>query len=249
MKLYRSIVAVFRSFSAYLSVTLWVLILGPLGMVVAIIFRRPNVLYTLGRGGVRLGLSTAGIRYRVTGTEHIQKNQGAMYMVNHASNLEPPIIYMVLKSIHPMLKILYKAELRRVFPVLKNAFDLAGFVPIQRNNREQSSAAIDRVSLSLIEGASFMVFPEGTRSRSGKLLPFKKGGFLMAIKGQAQVVPVAIQGASAAMRKGSPVIWPVTVSVRIGAPIDTTGLTMGDRNHLSVRARESMEELLAMGPL
>ena len=71
----------------------------------------------------------------------------------------------------------------------------------------------------------------------------------MAIKGQAQIVPVAIQGASAAMRKGSPVIWPVTVSVRIGAPIDTTGLTMGDRNHLSVRARESMEELLAMGPL
>lgn len=249
MNLLRSIVAFFRSLSAYLGVSFWVLIFGPLGMVLAIIFRWPSVLYTLGRGGVSLGLMASGIRYRVTGTEYIQKNQGAMYMVNHASNLEPPIVYMALKSIHPMLKILYKAELRRVFPVLKNAFDLVGFVPIQRNNRNQSSMAIDRVSLSLSKGASFIVFPEGTRSSSGKLLPFKKGGFLMAIKGQARIVPVAIQGAAAAMRKGSPIIWPVTVSVRIGAPIDTEGLTTGDRNQLSARARESIQQLLSMGPL
>ena len=71
----------------------------------------------------------------------------------------------------------------------------------------------------------------------------------MAIKGQARIVPVAIQGAAAAMRKGSPIIWPVTVSVRIGAPIDTEGLTTGDRNQLSARARESIQQLLSMGPL
>ena len=67
------------------------------------------------------------------------------------------------------------------------------------------------------DGNSFVIFPEGTRSRTGELLPFKKGGFLMAIKAQAPVVPVAVSGGRDAMRKGSPLIWPVTVTVELGA--------------------------------
>ena len=245
----RSVIAAVRSLSAYVGVALWVLVPGSVGMVLAAVSRRHRILYALGRGGVRLGLGVAGIRYRVAGAQHIQQSRGAVYCVNHTSNLEPPIIFMALAAIHPRLKILYKAELRKFFPVLRNAFDLVGFVPIERRNREQSSRAIDAAAAALAGGDSFMVFPEGTRSRGGALLPFKKGGFLMAIRGQATIVPVAIQGAAAAMRKGSPFIRPVTVSVRFGPPIEAAGMEANERDALVSRTRVAIEQLLAAGPV
>ena len=243
----RAVVATVRSASAYLSVALWVLVLGPVGMLLAYAFRRPAILYALGRGGVRLGLGAAGIRFTATGRSRVQVGRGAVYCANHSSNLEPPIIYMALAAIHPRLKILYKAELRTAIPVLRNAFDLVGFVPIERGNRDQSARAIDQAAEALAAGESFMIFPEGTRSRTGRLLPFKKGGFIMAIKGRAPIVPVAVQGADAAMSKGSPVIRPVTVQVKIGEPIPVDGLDFKDRNDLIDRTRRAIETLLA-GP-
>ncbi len=241
----RTLVATVRSATAYVSVALWVVVLGPIGMILAYVFRRPGILYALGRGGVRLGLGAAGIRFTAVGLGHVQSGRGAVYCANHSSNLEPPIIYMALAAVHPRLRILYKAELRAAIPLLRNAFDLVGFVPIERGNRDRSAAAIDRAAAALAGGDSFMIFPEGTRSRTGRLLPFKKGGFIMAIKGQVPIVPVAVQGAAAAMRKGSPVIRPVTVRVRIGAPIPVEGLDHADRNVLIGRTRRAIETLLA----
>ena len=121
---------------------------------------------------------------------------------------------------------------------------MAGFVPIERRNIKQASKAIDQAAMALVNGDSFMIFPEGTRSRTGELLPFKKGGFLMAIKGQAPIVPVAISGARAAMEKGSPVINPVTVTVKIGEPIETNGLEVTDRDILIRKTRLALELLL-----
>ncbi len=242
--LFRKLVSILRSLAAYVSVSLWVLLLAPGGMLLALLLRSPDILYLLGRGGVRLGLTAAGIRIQVDGYEHVQKSRGAVYCANHSSNLEPPIIYMALAAIHPRLKILYKAELRGAIPILRNAFDMAGFVPIERRNVEQSSRAIERAALALADGDSFMIFPEGTRSLTGTLLPFKKGGFLLAIKGKAPIVPVAISGARKAMEKGSPVIYPVTVTVKIGAPIETYELEVSERNSLIQETRSSLESLL-----
>jgi 1-acyl-sn-glycerol-3-phosphate acyltransferase len=173
-----------------------------------------------------------------------------VYCVNHSSNLEPPVVFAALWPLFPRLRVLYKAELRKL-PILVRAFDLAGFVPLERGNREQSLPAIDRAAAALGEGASFMIYPEGTRSRTGDLLPFKKGGFIMAIKGQAPVVPVAIDGARDAMKKGSPIIRPVTVRLRFGEPVETAGLTMGNRDQVigAVRSRiqTMLKELRALG--
>ena len=131
------------------------------------------------------------------------------------------------------------AELRKL-PILVRAFDLAGFVPLERGNRDQSLPAIERAADALREGNSFLIFPEGTRSRTGELLPFKKGGFIMALKAQAPVVPVAIKGARDAMKKGSLIIHPVRVTVTFGPPIDTAGLTMADRDVLIAGARSAV---------
>ena len=102
---------------------------------------------------------------------------------------------------------------------------------------------------SIRAGNSFLIFPEGTRSKTADLLPFKKGGFLMAIKAQAPIVPVAVQGGRAAMHKGSAIVRPVTVSVRIGEPIETTGYGVDDRDALIRQVRDRIAKLLAQGPI
>jgi 1-acyl-sn-glycerol-3-phosphate acyltransferase len=236
-------IAAIRSVLTYVAVSLYVLVVGPPLLVVALATGRPGVLYSAGRGGIKLGLLLCGIQMRAEGMEHLQRHRAAIYAVNHTSNVEPPLLFELLHELFPRLRIVYKAELRKL-PILVRAFDLGGFVPLERGNPEQSLPAIERAADALRDGNSFLIFPEGTRSRTGALLPFKKGGFIMALKAQAPVVPVAILGARNAMRKGSPIIYPVTITVRLGAPVETVGLTLDDRDALVARVRGAVAELL-----
>ena len=126
---------------------------------------------------------------------------------------------------------------------------MGGFVPIDRRNKEAAMRSIEAGAASIRSGNSFLIFPEGTRSRTAELLPFKKGGFIMAIKAGAPIVPVAIQGGRDAMRRGSRIIRPVTVSIRIGEAIETAGVALDGRNDLIARVRARIEALLAEGPV
>ena len=240
----RTFVAALRSIAAYVGVSLYVAITAPVGMALALLFHWKGILYILGRGGVTLGAALAGIRTRVEGLDNVPRNQAVVFCANHQSNVDPPVLF---NALHRRLHILFKAELKRL-PLLGRAFQVGGFVPIDRASRDQSMAAIEQVAESLRAGNSFLTFPEGTRSKTGALLPFKRGPFLMAIKAQVPVVPVAVQGGTASMRKGSRVILPTTVTVRIGTPIPTKGMDLGDRQKLGDLVRDRIDALLKQSP-
>ena len=239
------ILAAVRSAATYVAVSVYVLFAAPIGMLLAMIFRWKGILYILGHGGVRLGLALCGITVRVAGAEQIPLGRAAVYCANHQSNVDPPILF---DKLHPRMHIVYKAEINAI-PLLARAFRHGGFVPIERQNKEAAMRSLEAGARSIQAGNSFLIFPEGTRSQTASLLPFKKGGFLMALKAQAPIVPVAIQGGRDAMRRGSRIILPVHVSIRVGEPIETRGMTMADRDTLIARVRERIEALLAEGPV
>jgi 1-acyl-sn-glycerol-3-phosphate acyltransferase len=237
-------VAAIRSGLAYIIVSVYVLLVAPPGMLLALLFGWTDVLYLLGHGGVIIATWLVGIRYRVAGIEHLP-TRSALFISNHQSNIDPPILY---RALHPRLHFVYKSELQAI-PILARAFNMAGFIPIERRNLERAMAALDHGAAALRAGTSFLMFPEGTRSRSGALLPFKKGGFVMAINAQAPIVPVAISGARASMRKGSRIIRPVTVSIRVGRPVETTGLSPDERDTAIEQVRARIEQMLNEGPI
>ncbi len=239
-----TIVPAIRSLFAYAAIIAYIALGAPAAVVIGVVFRWKRGMYALGHAGVRLALALTGIRYRVSGRENVPPGP-VVFCSNHASNVDPPVLF---EALHSQLHILYKSELRR-FPIMGLVFDVGGFVAVDRGDRDRALASISRGAASLRAGNSFLIFPEGTRSRTGELLPFKKGGFVMALEAQVPVVPVAITGARAAMRKGSPIVRPVRVSVRIGRPIPTAGMGIDQRDRLIAAVRAEVQELLQEGPV
>ena len=172
-------------------------------------------------------------------------DRAAVYCANHQSNVDPPILF---DKLHPRMHIVYKAEINAI-PLLARAFRHGGFVPIERRNKEAAMRSLEAGARSIQAGNSFLIFPEGTRSQTASLLPFKKGGFLMALKAQAPIVPGRDPGRArrhAPRQQDHPAGH---VSIRVGEPIETPGMSMADRDPLIARVRERIEMLLAEGPV
>lgn len=237
-----TVLAALRTAVALVVVAASTLLLGPPTIIIGWLFNWPNLPFQAGIQTVRLALAIVGLRYVVEGGEHML-DRPAIYCANHTSNVEPPLLFAALRRLTPRLHILYKAELRKL-PILNLGFDLVGFIPIDRGNREQTTRAVGQAVARLNAGGSFFVFPEGTRSRTGELLPFRKGAFVMALRAGVPIVPIAITGARDAMRKGSAIIRPATVRLRLGPPIETRGIGEERRDELVHSVRAEVQRLL-----
>ena len=196
-----TLIAGVRSIAAYVAVSLYVAIAAPIGMALALIVPLEESAVRAGPLGRRHRRRRSPASARAWRGESIcQPGEAVVFCCNHQSNIDPPILF---QALHPRLHVLFKHELTKL-PLLGKAFQIGGFVPIDRGSREQSMAAIEQAAESLRQGNSFLTFPEGTRSRTGALLPFKRGPFLMALKAQVPVVPVAIQGGDGVDAEGQP---------------------------------------------
>lgn len=165
---------------------------------------------------VRTGLRLAGIGVEVTGRELVPAGQACIFMSNHVSNLDPPAL---LPQIPGRTSVFLKRSLMKI-PVLGYGMQLGDFVPVDRDGRlESAKESVRFASRVLASGVHMMTFVEGTRSRTGKLLPFKKGPFFLAMETGAPVVPISIWGTEGMMKKGSVRITPGIAHVQFHAPL------------------------------
>jgi 1-acyl-sn-glycerol-3-phosphate acyltransferase len=202
----------------------YIVILGVPLLVHAVLTGNTDPIYRVGVVGTKLALWLAGVKLEVTGLEKIPKGRAVVFMPNHQSNCDPPAVIAVV----PPVLVMAKKEFFRV-PVLGRAMILRGFIPVDRKNRERAIQAVEQAVEKLKAGASFLAYPEGTRSPDGRLQAFKKGVFVMAIKAGVPIVPISVSGSIKIMRKGEMSMHPGTVRITIHDAVPTEGFSLDER--------------------
>lgn len=186
-------------------------------------------------------LSLLGIDVAVDGRDRLDPDATYLFMSNHASTFD--IFALFVATEHP-LRMVAKREIFFI-PIFGWSLWMCGFIPIDRSNREGAIESLHEAARRIRDGISVLVFPEGTRSRDGRLLPFKKGGFMLALDAGVPVVPVVVLGTDAIMEAKSLEVRKGTITVRFGEPIPTAdpGVEPGDRDRLMRRVRGAMVSL------
>lgn len=178
-------------------------------------------------------LRTAGVTVELEGTEHIAPDRPQIVVANHASWFD---VFALSAHFPGVYHFVAKEELASI-PVFGRAWISCGHIAIDRADRSSAIESLDRAARKIrSEDATIIMFPEGTRSPTGALQAFKKGAFVLAIQAGVPVVPLAIHGSHDVMPKGSWLVRPGTIRIRIGEPISVEGMTMKDRNILLDRA-------------
>jgi len=177
---------------------------------------RVDLLWNLSLWAASTGCRLAGIRVHSIGHEQLETGRAYLFMSNHTSNLDPPVIAPLLGQ---RISIITKMELFKI-PVFGRAMRAAGFVAVDRADRKAAIQSVRDAVRVLHSGLGMLVFPEGTRSTDGKLLPFKKGPFSLAIEAGVPVVPITIVGSHEAWPKGKFCLRPREVTVIFHSPID-----------------------------
>jgi len=222
--------------------TVWVGLGVPAAIVAlpwAVLTKDFRLAYRWGMGIVRMGVSAAGVRVRLEGTENLP-GQPCIFVSNHVSNMDAPVLLPMLPG---MSSVFIKKKLMGI-PILGMAMRMGKYIPVSRgHSREEAQKSVEYAAEVLRGGRNIVLFPEGTRSPDGKLLPFKKGGFFLAAETRAPMVPVVIRGTAGMMRKGSLKIYPGEAVVRF-LPVVWPEHFEG-REELMEAVRANMEIVLA----
>jgi 1-acyl-sn-glycerol-3-phosphate acyltransferase len=214
------------------------------GVIVAALLgvkRRPGGIYDWGTSDwSRQVLRAAGTPVRVAGLERIPAGP-VVYASNHSSMFD---VWALAATLPGSVRFVAKQELARI-PLVGRAMVTVGHIMIDRAHPARALTGYERAADLLRSGISAVVFPEGTRSRTGELLPFKNAPFGLAIAAQAPVVPVYVRDTFTIMAKGHRLLRPRPIRVEIGDPVSTTGMTLEQRGALRDRVRAAVLELKA----
>lgn len=188
-------------------------------------------------------LWVSGVKVEVRGLELLKRDQSYIFAANHQSQFDIPVLGAVLPY---QIRWLAKDSLFRI-PFFGWALKAIGYIPVNRTNPRKGLKSLEAAAQKVREGFSIVIFPEGTRSPDGRLLPFKTGGFVLAIKSGHPVVPVGICGTHEIMPRGRLWVTPGLVRIKIDHPIETKGLSLREKGELAELVRLRIEKLLSFG--
>jgi 1-acyl-sn-glycerol-3-phosphate acyltransferase len=198
-----------------------------------------RLMYGWGMGIIRLALRLGRVRVRVEGRQNIPPGESCIFLSNHVSNLDPPVLLPVLPG---MSSVFLKASLMKI-PLLGTAMRMARYVPVSRgHSREEAARSVAIAADALRSGLHIIIFPEGTRSPDGKLLPFKRGAFFLAAETKAPMVPIVVRGTERLMPRGSLKIQPGEVFVQFLPAIRPQSYS--NKDDLMEAVRSSMQKAL-----
>lgn len=214
-------------------------VMASLACLAGLIDRSGNMTFGIGRLWSRGIVVTSGLRLRTELRSDFDGTQPAVYMANHQSLFDIPVLFVTLPG---QVRMLAKRSLFKI-PIFGWAIRLGGFISIDRDDRSGAKESFDAAVDRLRSGTSTLIFPEGTRSLDGRVAPFQRGGLLLALKSGLPIVPVGIEGTLDVQPKSSFAIRPRTIVVRYGEPIDVAQYGIRDRAELTRRVREAVAEL------
>ena len=214
------------------AISVYTVVLGCLSLASSVVDRSGDTAHRCARAWSRLILLTTGVRVRVEGLERLPRGGACVFASNHQSIYDIPILFWALPF---QLRIIAKASLGR-FPVLGWHLRYAGHLLVER--QRAGAAVLSQVKALMDGGRSLLVFPEGTRSPDGRVGPFKRGLFLMAIEAGLPVVPVSVAGSRQVMLKGRLMTCPGDVDVVVHDPIRTFGMNRDGARRLAERTRD-----------
>jgi 1-acyl-sn-glycerol-3-phosphate acyltransferase len=229
----------FRGLLTLLTFVVVTTVLGLAAIVAGIVTGRTTVVFRFGQLWARSHLKVMGIAPVYSGLEHATGTAPRIFLPNHLSTLE-------IWVMAPVLPVTTRFVSKRTIfwiPVLGQAMAVAGFIPIDRQDRASAIRSLSRAAETIQGGASVILFPEGTRSRDGKLARFKRGAFHLALEAGVPVVPVAISGTFDVVKPRSIVVRPGPVEVTFLPPIDVAGYA-GDLEGLMAKVRSEIASRL-----
>jgi 1-acyl-sn-glycerol-3-phosphate acyltransferase len=224
-----------------LAVVVHTLVFAPIVVLLSFFDRDARLAYRAARGWVWLNLRVSGVRLVVRGLENVDPARGYVFMSNHRSNADIVAIAWALRKWQ--LRWVAKKELLQV-PFFGWGLRALRNVIIDRTDREEAIRSYRLARERIERGISVMVFPEGTRGIGPELLPFKKGGFVLALETETPIVPIGVLGTARVLARKGWKLDPGEVEVRIGRPIETAGRSVEERNRLIEEVRTAIRDLL-----
>jgi 1-acyl-sn-glycerol-3-phosphate acyltransferase len=236
----------FRNIFCVLTAIVWTAVIFPFSALAIIFTGRPAASLTWVRGPwSRVLLWAGGATLEVVGAQHVARDRPYIFVSNHQSTIDIPTLFIAIPA---DVRFVAKHALKYV-PFIGWYMSLARFVFVDRGNTRKAVDSLDKAAAQIRGGVSIIMFPEGTRSTSLKVMNFKKGPFVLAMKAGVPLVPIAIEGSGKLMPKNSWNITPGPIRVSIGAPIDPA--QFGDDRDALIRAvRDAVvAQNLALGGL
>ncbi len=196
-------------------------------------------LYRCAQFGCRIGMWLGGVRVEWEGKENLPRGQRVIYMCNHLSNIEPPVLFALLPA---RIAFMGKRQLFQI-PILSTAMRMGDFVSVPREDPDKAKASVEE-ALEKLKVVSFLVFPEGTRSREGTLQHFRHGVFHLALRGQVPIVPLTVLNADKIMQKGKWEIYPGTMKLTVHPLVEMNGRTIEHRYEVADEVRSIISSAL-----